>query len=596
MDLAASLYEILCTPVAIFLDVEDYTTNQESRCDEEVNHSLRCADPASAHIDDLWTVDGCTGGIQLFAAPNFLERLVPLRVDVFIPDQHQQSFNIRKSLQSSSLCNIEGRATAAHPLVRHVVQGLSHWIEGNEDVRQNIANLPFGSQIIVSTITVDPAEMPISLSPDYELEWQMLPLKALEKTWNAKSTINPLPPTIDLEDLDLIRQMQDSISLVRLRSKPEDGPLIFKSSTDCFYHLYNELYTLLAIPSHPNIIGSPLYIVSKRCQFGGKVGVCGFLLPYYELGSLANNMELLRKEGDVLICSLAEQICKALLHLQNVADIYYCDLRPDNILLTNSKEGLRALLIDFEQRGNWQTWSPPEVFQMEHLRYLAESESVPEGQRAIYKSLLKAANCHVEPAVERRRYTFSDSHSNAVWNSMSKRHQQSAMVYSFGKLLWCLFEGVQMVSNFDALLHPGPDYGDIIEFPTFRKTLPTMRNLILECTKGAPEHEGRYPPVVRLGDKVYPRPSAGGQLDAHADARNVLEGAKRWWQEEVRQAFDAIVTRTQIQNGGAASYDSEWSIYSSRPSLAQVLHQIQSFKQMLIDDQSISTTEHFESA
>jgi len=593
MDLAASLYEILCTPVAVYLDVEDYTTDQESFGDEEVPPSDQYVRSASAQTNELWTIDGCTGGIQLFAMPNFLERLVPLRIDVFIPDQLQQSFAIRKSLQSSSLCNVTGRVTATHPLVRHVVQGLSHWIQENEDLRQSITNLPFGSQIVVSEITVNPADMPILMSPDYDVEWQMLSLKDLEATWNAKVIRSPLPPTIDLEDLDLIQQMQDSISLVRIRSKPEDGLLIFKSSTESFYHLYNELYTLLTIPSHPNILGSPRYIISKHCQFGGKVGICGFLLPYYELGSLANNMESLQKEGHLLICNLAEQVCEALLHLQNVAGMYYCDLRPDNILLADSEEGPRAILIDFEQRGNWQTWSPPEVFQMEYLQYLGGSESVPEGRKAFYKRLLKTVNCEPESTVEQRQYKFRDSHCNAVWNSMPKERQESAMAYSFGKLLWCLFEGVQRINNFDTIFHPGPDYGHDVEFPTFRRTPPTLKNLILECTKGAPEHEGKYPPVVRLSDKVYLRPSAGDQVDAHVDARTILESTKRWWQEEVRQAEVAIVSRIHQQSGDVSTYESERSIYSARPSLIQILHQIRSFKQMIIENQSISNTKTY---
>jgi hypothetical protein len=593
MDLAASLYEIIRTPVSMFLDVEDYTTDQDSFCDEEVPLSDQHDHVASTQSNELWTVDGCTGGIQLFAVPNFLERLVPRRIDIFIPDQRQQSFTVRKSLQSSSLCNVSSQTTAAHPLVRHVVQGLSHWIQENEDLRQSVASLPFGSQIVVSTITINPTDMPISLSPDYNVEWEMLSLKSLEASWNTNVTRNPMPPAIDLEDLDLIQQIQDSISLVRVRSKPEDGLLIFKSSTVGFYHLYNELYTLLTIPTHPNIIGSPRYVVCKHCQFGGKVGVCGFLTPYFELGSLANNLESLRREDDLIICNLAEQICEALLHLQNVAGIYYCDLRPDNMLLTDTEDGLRVVLIDFEQRGNWQTWVPPEVFRLEYLQCLGGSEYVPEGQRAFYKRLLKALNCEPESTIDRRCYTFTNSSCNAVWNSMSKGHQQSAMVYAFGKLLWCLFERVELLNNFDVIFHHGPDYGENIEFPTFHRTPPTMKNLILDCTKGAPEHKGRFPPVVRIGHKIYPRPSPGCQVDAHADSRTILEGTKKWWQEEVKQAEAAIVAHIHQQNGNVSTYESEQSIYTSRLSLFQVLHQIRTFKQIIIENQSISMNKTF---
>lgn len=59
---------------------------------------------------------------------------------------------------------------------------------------------------------------------------------------------------------------------------------------------------------------------------------------------------------------LALQLTSALMHISPSEMSFYPDLKPDNLLLLSSGESLGVKLIDFEQRGGWSLWSPPEVY------------------------------------------------------------------------------------------------------------------------------------------------------------------------------------------------------------------------------------------
>jgi hypothetical protein len=92
---------------------------------------------------------------------------------------------------------------------------------------------------------------------------------------------------MDISTLQLVRQLQDSTSLVKITTQgsPQEA-IVFKTLSDSPKYLYHELKVLLSIPSHQNIISRPLRLVTKACRFGGKTGVVGFTLPYHRQGSL----------------------------------------------------------------------------------------------------------------------------------------------------------------------------------------------------------------------------------------------------------------------------------------------------------------------
>src|SRR4030088_373264 len=50
-----------------------------------------------------WRIDGCClRGTQFFAIPTQISRLIPLRIDVYIPDQAKQPTVLRRTLRSGA--------------------------------------------------------------------------------------------------------------------------------------------------------------------------------------------------------------------------------------------------------------------------------------------------------------------------------------------------------------------------------------------------------------------------------------------------------------------------------------------------------------
>ncbi len=57
----------------------------------------------------------------------------------------------------------------------------------------------------------------------------------------------------------------------------------------------------------------------------------------------------------------ALQIASDLVHFAKSSTGYFLDQKLDNIVLQMRGSECNAVLIDFEQRGAWFSWSPPEI-------------------------------------------------------------------------------------------------------------------------------------------------------------------------------------------------------------------------------------------
>jgi hypothetical protein len=562
MEISTSLYEIISTPASAFLDPAKYllperVSTQTPRPWPDLDLDGLNGQPAKKF---QWRIDGGTlGGTRFFAIPLFVQPVRPLRTDVCILDPNNLPLDWRHELQTSSLC-YTANPDPKHPLIQRLLCVLECWTVREKELAHNIINLPFASRIIINNLFINPCPTP-EFDRNDRLEKQWLSLDSLKELWRDDVADTAYPPTLDLLDLELDQQLQDSITLVRSSTQPELGQLIFKSSTNGTHFLYHELQTLLSIPAHDNVLGPPLFIVTKKCHFGGKVGVCGFILPYYSLGSLRANIPRLRNVGLQTVLGIAIQVCSALVHLKDSRGIYCSDLRPDNVILYRDQhEEECALLIDFEQRGNWYTWSPPEIYHLEHLQGLIGSTSVPNQQKRDYKKILRNANCEPKVLTVEHKYQPRPSGANGAWNSLSLDQQESATVYMFGKLLWCLFEGVSRVSSSDVVWSTGPDPDDALEFPRFQRTPECLRAIIMDCTKGAPEHERRFSAVVRKGDVISLRSSPPPGCDLGS---GVLGPSKKWWQEELKRSEEFL--RKDRTSGPLFS----------RPRLVEVLEKLQ---------------------
>lgn len=562
MDLSQSLVSVITKPTFVFVQLEppqpSLTTSTAplpSWGSSPINpkNRINSLDVTRSH----WRVDGATMcGRQFYVVPTcLLPNLVPLRVDVFIPDQEQHPPELREALQSSFSACMRHARLGQLGISRHLCRALDHHCAENPRFWHDYQTLPFGSKLIFENIAADVKAMTLTVEPAHDLERQLLSVPSLQKLWRGDVPIHSWPRVVDLNRLRLKQQLHDSISVINMVA--ESGGLstrdfVFKSSTVGPKFLYRELKFLLTNSHHVNLIGAPLYIVTKKCNFGGKHGICGFILPYYPLGSIRDILPIRTLAGTLTFrqqINWSRQIVSALIHIREVAGTFYSDLRPDNVLLSQSEPNgpENLVLCDFEQRGNWHEWCPPEILYQMYAANLCAHPS-PAAQSQLPQDLVNKrhdSNLSGNP-LDRRTFNTHPLGSNPEWCSLSWDEQEKAQVYSLGLLLYCIFEGMSNVRVSIANAWPcEPD----VEFPHFKRTPPSMRYCIRRCTIDAPDwvlkekrsEEGGIPlrrpgRVTRMDGKLYPAGHINANEDNKPVAETVFETAKAWWKSEIGMA------------------------------------------------------------
>jgi serine/threonine protein kinase len=522
--------------------------------------------------DTKWSIDGCgADGTRLFATPHFARSKQPLRIDLYIPEQKYYREAVSDAFNSGAAISCARERLMDLPICRHLVRALGVWSANQPNFEKVYMEMPFGSFIVIESMSIDLREMTIHLVPVYEVELQWLSVPKLQEEWKIPSS--RWPETIDISQLEILTQLQETITLVRLSCKPSSDTFVFKSTTDEVRFLYDELRALLEMETHPNIIPKPLYIVTKKCAFGGKVGVCGFIMEYHSAGTLR---DVLWRTHDSETLSLrdrlrwAKHLVSALQHIIKSELGFYSDLKPTNILMVASNESrdMDILLIDFEQRCSWYSWSPPEVYYIEYIQYLARER--PDVMDRKFKSMLDdyLAILGQPPSVADVRRHYRDP--RWPWLILNPLEQERAQVFMLGKILWCLFEGlgsVNSVPTAETFREPECDQS----FPEFRRTPVYLRSLIRRCTSGAMEWRGRFPLVVRKGMKLFPRGRTGSCGEKAGNAGETQEAARLWWSEEIGEAVRFIEARQRKAAGVANTEDlAILAFLEERPNLHEI--------------------------
>jgi hypothetical protein len=446
----------------------------------------------------------------------------------------------------------------------HVLRALEHWSSGFLDFEREYSRMPYGSRIIFENLAANVRDIKIHFVPVYDVERQYLSMKALQNMWNLPP--NSWPETLDINRLQFRQQIDDTISLVSL---PEinNKEYIFKSLTDDLKHFYHELKLLLTIEPHPNVISRPLYVVTKKCQFGGRLGVCGMVIEYHRSGSLRN---VLRQRGSTSERNLhakilwAQQITEALIHIKEKGPGFFTNLKLDNIVMASSHEttSLNPVLIDFEQRLGSPVWTPPEVHYIFYLTQLATKSPDPSFRKK-YSDLLRKHNIPISSPIKSARYSNPLNGYCEPWSIFSPAQQEAAQVYMLGKLLWCLFEN-GTVLNTHIWINSFRDHTQVedVIFPEFKRTPIGLRKCILRCTAGAGEMRGRLPPLVVRERKIFARGWKGESGKKAIEEAQVM--ARRWWKMEVIDAEMFLENR-----------DSLMRYAEIRPKLGEVLSVLQ---------------------
>jgi serine/threonine protein kinase len=534
-------------------------------------------------VDPLWRIDGCTGlATQYYAVPLFVPDMPPMRFDVFIPEEAAASPVLRQLLDLNIAFHTKDAPRLRRlGISRYIVRALQAWIaESGPDGYSTLCEaLPFGSRIIFETLHFDVRKTKISVVPTYYVERQLLGLAKLDESLRVAPEL--LPEAVDISRLSIVQELHDSVCLVRIqedRGGDRDDELwILKALTSSTKYLFLELRNLLQMDPHPNVISRPPYIVTKRCLFGGKTAVVGFILPYHKPGSLRDKLPLLRIHGRLDLgqqLKWAAQLTSAISHIRERGGMFYPDLRLDNILLSASQD---IIMVDFEQRGVWCEFAAPEVNAVEYVRLLASDEledggptpsSISGETRTHFAAILNRLLPDWDTLQACEDYSSHRPHDyanyNIPWLALDETEQEAAMVYMLGRVFWCIFEGQSAPQK--AAVWQSYRYEPDIEFPSFRLTPPGLRHLIDWCTRGRRDVLSSV--IVRQGSRLVLR---DGETRS---AEMVLEAARKWWKAEVHAAEEYLKTREKQKTSG------EWDgNHFGRPTLREVLVELERFRE-----------------
>ena len=553
MEPTPTIFDKLVYPAAAYAEEipnnKHLTTSLMPWESSQLNPSKRVLSLDSTQPSD-WRIDGCEPeGTRFFAIPNFALNNYPLRIDVYLVTDElvHGDLGLLEVLAPSNAMLVASTKVSMLRISQHILRALSLWSSQQPNFEALYWSMPFGSRIIIETLRYDIHHMKLHLVPIYDIERQWLSIKALQTLWGLP--YQSWPETVHLRDLQLHQQFHESISLVHIKHREDKGLLIFKSTVQDTRFLYHELKLLLSMAGHPNIVSRPLFVVTKDCRFGGKLGVCGFILKYYPLGTLRDAISSGPHDKPGYFKHAfrwARETVSALLYIQTTPARFYSDLKLNNILLAPGTDATRVVLVDFEQRGGWFSWSPPEVYFIECMEEIASSHLDLEVRKR-YINVLQKIIPNWQPRSKSTPYQNEVQGYSNAWTSLTSAEQESAQIFMLGKLLWCLFEGVGSINSGMSI----ESFREKVcqqEFPEFKQTPQALRDCIKRCTKGAPEWEGRLPPIVRRANKLFPRGRTGEGGEPLGTAGETQRAATIWWRDQLERGINFLEARYRHQS------------------------------------------------
>lgn len=634
MDLTSEAIHDVIHPTAIYevpidrlVPVEHLSDPLEPAWEDSQLNIKNRIDSTSPLRSALWSIDGGAGlGTQFFAVATFIEDAPPMRFDVFISEKATEPRLIRQLLDLDDAFHARDRARVQQQAIAsYIVRALQIWtteVYGPEKVKDMYYNQPFGSRIVFETLPLNIRDAKIVIGPMHNLEYHQLSPRELGDMW--KMDVEQMPPPVDIFNLVYVRQLQDSVCLVKYRGNEGTETLwALKALISSVKYMYHELRNLLTMPPHPNVLGRPTRLVTKKTRSNARrTVVIGFLEPYYSGINLRDMLPVLRMNNTLHLedqIRWAKQICSGLVHIRQNGNIYYADMRLDQIVMTH--DNVRPVIVDFEQRGVWCEFASPEVNALEYMRILASDDydedddygDEDEGGDRYVTVPTAVETAQLRNRALRARYAAllgrlypgwrdlagADGHYNnpphgynVAWTCLTPVEQERAEVYMLGRLLWCVFEGMS-----------APQRGAVwqsyrnepeFEFPSFVRTPPELRGLIELCTAGRRPQLSSI--IVRRGNKLELRHDgpAGGRpglgspesmqtkgmssrSSGEAKARIIRQAAAEFWRAETAWAEEFLLDRERKMKAGTWNEN-----VFGRPSLGEVDSALAAFQRKVI--------------
>ncbi|ROW17959.1 hypothetical protein VPNG_00091 [Cytospora leucostoma] len=564
----------------------------------------------------LWSIDGGAGrGTQFFAVPLFLEDAPPMRFDVFVAEKATESPLIRELLDLDFAFHARDSTRVRQQAISsYITRALQVWtteVYGLDKVKELYYNQPFATRILFENLPLDVRDVQIHIGSMHNLEFHQCSVRELANMW--KMGLDEMPQTVDIYSLAYVRQLQDSVCVVRYRQHEEHsavdqqddvsrGVWALKALTSSVKYMYHELRNLLTMPPHPNVLSRPVRLVTKKARSNDKREVViGFLEPYHSGMNLRDSLPLLRKNKRLHLedqVRWAKEVCSGLLHIRQKGKLYYPDMRLDQIVMTPDNK--HPVILDFEQRGVWCEFAAPEVNALEHIRLIASDEDDDEEDDSyvvLPKDSQAAADKHDNHTLRKRyadlltrlfpgweelgghdnHYTNPAHGYNVPWICLTEREREYAEVYMLARVLWCIFEGMSAPQ-------PGAVWQSYrnepeFEFPSFKLTPPELRGLIDRCTRGRrPQLSGL---VTRSASKIVlqGRDHHHHDITREEEIREVRSVAKAFWEHEVEWAEGFLLDREDRMKKG--TWDE--NIFG-RPTLEEVDTALGAFQRKLMGD------------
>ncbi|KAJ3496710.1 hypothetical protein NLG97_g2461 [Lecanicillium saksenae] len=429
---------------------------------------------SGSSLSDFWRIEGFSADFYnaFYVTPLAGRRgaqLPPYHLLCILENDEEDRAALIAAAFPSASEKVPARA-AIEKLAEDVAARLQDWV-GDQDVLSLLDSLTIGSRFHLESKRVlnGPG---VWLCPNLELEQRYLTLPRLQQLWSGLSF--DFPPTLRFEDLRAVSRLHDSVSTVLL---PDGKQAIFKGPVRIIARMYHELRELLRLPSHPNIVSRPRYIVTRKARNKSENVVCGFILPYYSGGSLLDRLKYSQKVGLTgpnlrTKMKWIFQLTSALRHIHCSENGFYSDLRLDNIVLTEQDD---IVLIDWEQCGSARRWLHPAAW--------------PE--RGTSGSETNWATSPINPIHMPGGIFYSSPPLGYFKRFAGATDLERQMMenYSLAKVMWCIFEeqvNEQTISDLvgeSGAATPVSLWKGGSIFPHFQKTPRRMRYWIWLCTR-----------------------------------------------------------------------------------------------------------------
>lgn len=535
-----------------------------------------------------WEIQSSRFGVAYSVIPTFIKDLPPMRIDLVIPDQIAWPPSLWSKLGARDSVHLTGGRIRSLGICKHLARGLESWAARTDGFEQMYRSQPFGSTIRLSAVTELPEQMEFEFVANKALSRPGAMLSAMElgELWGFGES--EMPPSVPLSALRHRSHLSGEVILVTLspnRGMPESQQLVFKSSKKCSSELYHEIKNLMSMEPLPSLMPRPEFLVT--IEISGEPRVCGFLAKYYPGGTLEDVLPQRRLNGTLQLrhqVGWALDLVTTLIHVKKSPVKFYSDLRPDQLVLSPNPDGSEtAVLLDFEQSRNLYNWAPEEIYSLEWIAELglhdfARTDDLPKEVMSKYSEILReylTSRGHpFPPPLVGATYDNPPLGWYWPWLCSSPAEQESAMVYMLGKVLWCIFEGVQ---DADIILGRSNPYDGQQRFPHFIRTPPPLQELIRRCTEGAREWTDGPIKIYRREGRVFPLGKTGLDGESEGTLEETKQTIKEFWQNEIQKAEQFVAARQRHDQGCATKSDVERLSYLRRPTLAEVQDALERF-------------------